>query len=95
MTVKPMFIDKQLITENTPYGGEWAIVCTCGDRLAFSHRDRGTEKNTLIVTHGDGEARLEVPGWSNEGFLWGLGLCDPLGAWLERIHEYEDGEEGL
>lgn len=86
-------ISKGLIIENTPYNGEWRIKCECAAALTFSYRDRGTARNTLIVTHGDGEARLEIPGRSDESLLWALGLANPLGEWLAKVHEYEEREE--
>lgn len=85
-------ISKGLIIENTPYGGEWRIKCECAESLTFSYRDQGTDRSTLVVAHGDGEARLEIAGRSTDSMLWALGLADPLGEWLARVHEYEEGE---
>jgi hypothetical protein len=83
-----------IIIENVPYGGEWRIKCDCGAALAFAYRERGTPRSVLIVTHGDGEARLEISGHSDDNLLWTLGLRDPLGDWLKHVHEYEASAPG-
>lgn len=93
MTLVPMVISKTVIIENVPYGGEWRIRCPdCPEHLTFSYRDRGTDRSTLIIQHGEGEARLEVAGKSDDGLFWAIGARDPLGRWLDAVHAYEDGE---
>lgn len=90
---KPMVISKQLIQENVPYDGTWSLRCPdCAESLTFAYRDRGTERTVLIVTHGEGEARLEIAGRSDDNLLWVIGMRDPLGKWLDALHDYEDGE---
>lgn len=90
MSVQPMVISRDLVIENAPSDvGEWEIRCECGNRLAFALRGQGSPGFAIVATHGDGEARLEVPGHSVEGLLWSLGMADPLGDWLQRVHEYE------
>jgi hypothetical protein len=92
---RPMVISKALIVANVPSApdGEWRMTCPdCAEDLAFAYRDRGTARATLIVTHGAGEARLEIAGRSEATLLWAIGLRDPLGAWLDGVHDYEDGE---
>ena len=80
------FMACDLVIENVPYGGEWAIKCACGEKLTFSYRDRCTDKATLLVAHGDGEARWELPGRSDENLLWAIGADDPLARWLDSVH---------
>lgn len=84
-----------LIHENTPDGGEWAILCACGEPLIFAYRDRGSARCTLLVTHGEGEARWELPGYSEDNLLWMCGLADPLVDWLDTVHRYEEDCDGL
>lgn len=64
-----------------------ARQCECGDRLAFALRWRATPGFAVVATHGAGAARLEVLGDSLEGLLWALGAADPVGDWLQQIHE--------
>lgn len=91
---RPMVISSGLIAENVPRNGQWKIRCPdCSEMLTFAYRDRGSSRSTLIVSHGEGEARLEIPGHSDDNLLWAIGIRDPLGAWLDRLHDYEDGKQ--
>lgn len=88
---RPHLIARGLIIQNTPNdGGEWVIECDCGERLAFSCPNRGTDRASIVVRHGEGEARLEIPALSDRGFLWSLGLDDPVAEWIDRLHLYEE-----
>lgn len=87
---RPTLIALGLIIQNTPVdGGEWVIACDCGERLAFSCPNRGTDRASTVVTHGAGEARFELPALCDRSFLWSLGLDDPLAEWVDRLHSYE------
>lgn len=89
MSVQPMVVSRDLIIENASATGEWQILCECGARLAFALRGHRTPGFAIVATHGDGEARVEIASASRDGLLWMLGMADPLGDWLRRLHEYE------
>lgn len=85
-------LPRMLIQENVPKDGAWTLRCECGATLAFAYRDRGTPATTLLVTHDGFPARFHLAARSTEGLLWSIGLADPLGDWIERVHEYLDDD---